>query len=203
MSGIFGRKRILVHGWQCACSQSPENYKDQNEVTLLEWPAQSPDLNIIENISLNIKVILKFDLPNTVVKLSRVKCKQTPPHWKWRILMKVRVKRRNEFAEWHVAWLAELHNYAECKIWKMGQRNKFNWKACARLCHAFFWRQFECAFALLVHLLLLAQINKAEQYGGPHLPRQNLLLCLSSTLAVFKTRNGESLKVRIFKSGNL
>ena len=25
-------------------------------------------------------------------------------------------KRRNEFAEWHVAWLAEWHNYAECKI---------------------------------------------------------------------------------------
>ena len=26
-----------------------ENYKDQNEVTSMEWPAQSPDLNIIEN----------------------------------------------------------------------------------------------------------------------------------------------------------
>ena len=47
-------------------------------------------------------------------------------------------KRRNEFAEWHVAWLAELHNYAECKIWKMAQRNKLNWKTCARLCRAFF-----------------------------------------------------------------
>ena len=23
------------------------------------------------------------------------------------------VERRNEFAEWHVAWLAEWHNYAE------------------------------------------------------------------------------------------
>ena len=33
-------------------------------------------------------------------------------------------KRRNEFAEWHVAWLAEGHNYGECKIWKMAQRNK-------------------------------------------------------------------------------
>ena len=29
-------------------------------------------------------------------------------------------KRRNEFAEWHVAWLAE------CKIWKLAQRNKLN-----------------------------------------------------------------------------
>ena len=25
-------------------------------------------------------------------------------------------KRRNEFAEWHVAWLAESHNYAEFNI---------------------------------------------------------------------------------------
>ena len=25
-------------------------------------------------------------------------------------------KRRNEFAEWHVAWLAEWHNYAEFNI---------------------------------------------------------------------------------------
>ena len=47
-------------------------------------------------------------------------------------------KRRNEFVEWHVAWLREWHNYAECKIWKLAQRNKLNWKACARHCRAFF-----------------------------------------------------------------
>ena len=38
---VFWTKRILGHGWQCACSQSPhcKNYKDQNEVTSIEWPA--------------------------------------------------------------------------------------------------------------------------------------------------------------------
>ena len=33
------------------------------------------------------KVILKLDFPKTVLKRERVKCKQTPPYWKWRILM--------------------------------------------------------------------------------------------------------------------
>ena len=49
-----------------------ENYEDQNEVTSTEWPAQSPDLYI--------KVILKLDFPQTVLKLARGKCKQTPPY---------------------------------------------------------------------------------------------------------------------------
>ena len=31
-------------------------------------------------------------------------------------------KRWNEFAEWHVAWLAEWHNYAECNIWKCAKK---------------------------------------------------------------------------------
>ena len=47
-------------------------------------------------------------------------------------------KRWNEFAKWHVAWLVEWHNYPECKIWKMAQRNILNWKTCARLCYALF-----------------------------------------------------------------
>jgi len=53
-----------------------------------------------------------------------------------------------------VAWLAERHNYAEFNSWKMAQRNKFNRKACVRL-PRLFWRQFEGAIALPVHLLLL------------------------------------------------
>ena len=37
-------------------------------------------------------------------------------------------KRRHEFAEWHVAWLAQWYNYAECNILRMTQRNKLKWK---------------------------------------------------------------------------
>ena len=33
-----------------------ENYKDQNEVTSKGWTAQSPDLNIVENIWLYMKL---------------------------------------------------------------------------------------------------------------------------------------------------
>ena len=49
-------------------------------------------------------------------------------------------KRRNEFAEWHVPWLAEWHNYAEFNMrsW-MIQRNKLNSKE-----RPFFWRQSIC-----------------------------------------------------------
>ena len=59
-------------------------------------------------------------------------------------------KRRNEFAEWHVAWLAERHNLIEeFNLWKMAQRNKLKRKACARLCRAFFGAKFEGAIARL------------------------------------------------------
>ena len=59
-------------------------------------------------------------------------------------------KRRNEFAEWHVAWLAERHNLIEeFNLWKMAQRNKLKRKACARLCRAFFGAKFERAITRL------------------------------------------------------
>ena len=35
-------------------------------------------------------------------------------------------KKRNEFAEWHVAWLKECHNYVKCNICRITQRNKLN-----------------------------------------------------------------------------
>ena len=61
----------------------------------------------------------------------------------------VRVKGGTSFAEWHVAWLTERHNYAEFNSWQMAQRNKLNRKACARLCRAFFGAKFEGAIARL------------------------------------------------------
>lgn len=41
-------------------------------------------------------------------------------------------ERWNEFAEWHVTWPAEWHNYAGCNVCRMTQGNKFNLKECAR-----------------------------------------------------------------------
>ena len=58
-------------------------------------------------------------------------------------------KRRNELAEWQVAWLVERHNYAAFNLWKMAQRNKLNTKACARLCRVPFGATFEGAIARL------------------------------------------------------
>ena len=45
-----------------------DNYKDQNEVTSMEWPAQSPDLNIIENICLYMKRELQKSVVNIGAK---------------------------------------------------------------------------------------------------------------------------------------
>ena len=44
------------------------NYKEQNEVTLMKWPAQSQDLNIIENIGLYMKRELQKSVVNIATK---------------------------------------------------------------------------------------------------------------------------------------
>ena len=54
-------------------------------------------------------------------------------------------KRRNEFAEWHAAWLVEWYNYVECSICGMTQRNKLNWKG--RL----FWRKINPQTLILTY----------------------------------------------------
>ena len=54
-------------------------------------------------------------------------------------------KRRNEFAEWHVAWLAEWHNYAEFNLGKMAQTKKNQQESMRASLLRIFRRQFERA----------------------------------------------------------
>ena len=63
-------------------------------------------------------------------------------------------KRRNEFAEWHVAWLAEWYNYVECNICRMTQRNKLK---CV-----LFWRQSICKRRLCFNVNMRWQSKSQE-----------------------------------------
>ena len=66
---------------------------------------------------------------NSCYYLYKLRANLKDPHnqWAWTSL-NGEGKRPNEFAEWHVAWLTEWHNYAECKICRMTKRNKLNRK---------------------------------------------------------------------------
>ena len=52
--------------------------------------------------------------------------------------------------KWHVAWLAEWHNYAECNICRITQRNKLNWKV----------RPFLASIRLIVVIAFSAQLQR-------------------------------------------
>ena len=49
-----------------------KNYKEENHINCLEWPAQSLDLNVIENVLLKLKIRLqqRVEVLNTADELS-------------------------------------------------------------------------------------------------------------------------------------
>ena len=74
-------------------------------------------------------------------------------------------KRLNEFArEWHVPWIAKWHNYAECNICKMTQRNKFNLKAASFL--APIWKSSRCIIVLISTRHSTSILVMANDSGG-------------------------------------
>ena len=46
---------FMQDGTPCHCSKVTKNFLNSNNVNLLEWPGNSPDLNPIENLWTNIK----------------------------------------------------------------------------------------------------------------------------------------------------
>ena len=109
-------------------------------------------------------------------------------------------KSRNEFAEWHVAWLAEWYNFAECNICRMIQRNKLNWKL-----HPFLAPKMHKQLIFLVFLMLRSRLRwqSKSQEGLLDFSRSIWFFCTATKIVlVFISRAAWQHQYYITKVGH-
>jgi transposase len=70
----FSRAGLFISGGQPPIHRANDvkNYKEENHINCLEWSAQSPDLNVIKNVWLKLKIRLqqRVEVLNTADELS-------------------------------------------------------------------------------------------------------------------------------------
>lgn len=68
-------------------AKSTEEWFTKNKIKVLPWPAQSPDLNVIENLWLDLKKAVHLRKPTNLMQLEEICCEE------WNKISKERIQR--------------------------------------------------------------------------------------------------------------